>query len=285
MSTRLAVLQVWIPGCRRGSHASVCLQEWHQKCSHYFILTASAGALMDQALLVPRTKLRPSPVASPGQPPSSVPSCRARPIPTCVEGLGMASSCLWGGYILLTGGISRTGRGAETRVLLRDQEGWSMVCTEQSAGPGQTLRVTEKCRRRKLKPFALTAGMRLHHSATPLPGGAVLLYGGRSSPLRPVTDLLRVSFQPCSPALGAQKIQVEPLTCTGDSPPPRWRHTAAAVRHRGHAPSLFSFCSFAPQRFLSSICSAPHSSLLLLSFVCHSVLFCVHLCHFSRLSC
>ncbi|XP_036065437.1 tRNA wybutosine-synthesizing protein 4 isoform X1 [Oryzias melastigma] len=185
-------------------------EEWHQKCSHYFILTASAGALMDQALLVPRTKLRPSPVASPGQPPSSVPSCRARPIPTCVEGLGMASSCLWGGYILLTGGISRTGRGAETRVLLRDQEGWSMVCTEQSAGPG----------------------MRLHHSATPLPGGAVLLYGGRSSPLRPVTDLLRVSFQPCSPALGAQKIQVEPLTCTGDSPPPRWRHTAAAVRHR-----------------------------------------------------
>ncbi|RVE61161.1 hypothetical protein OJAV_G00168000 [Oryzias javanicus] len=191
-------------------------EEWHQKCSHYFILTASAGAQMERALLDPAagTKLRPSPVssaaASPGQPPSSVLSCRVRPIPTCVEGLGMASCSLRGGYILLTGGASRAGRGAETQMLLRGQEGWSTVCPEQSADPG----------------------VRLHHSATPLPGGTVLLYGGRSSPLRPVTDLLRVSFQPCSSALGAQKIQVEPLTCTGDPPPPRWRHAAAAVRHR-----------------------------------------------------
>lgn len=31
---------------------SVCPQEWHQKCSHYFILTASRGSLMAQALLL-----------------------------------------------------------------------------------------------------------------------------------------------------------------------------------------------------------------------------------------
>ncbi|XP_078795157.1 tRNA wybutosine-synthesizing protein 4 isoform X4 [Oryzias latipes] len=188
-------------------------EDWHQKCAHYFILTASTGALMLEALLDPAagTKLRPSPLSSEGQPSSShlqllssVPSCKAQPVPICVEGLGMASSCLTGGHILLTGGASRAGRGAETRVLLRGREGWSVVRAEQSADPGG----------------------RLHHSATPLPGGAVLLYGGRSSPLRPVADVLRVSFQPGSLP------QTEPLICAGDPPPPRWRHAAAPVRHR-----------------------------------------------------
>lgn len=153
MSTRSAVLQAVMPVWRRDSHASVCLQDWHQKCAHYFILTASTGALMLEALLDPAagTKLRPSPLSSEGQPSSShlqllssVPSCKAQPVPICVEGLGMASSCLTGGHILLTGGASRAGRGAETRVLLRGREGWSVVRAEQSADPGETPRVTEQ---------------------------------------------------------------------------------------------------------------------------------------------
>ena len=32
-------------------HISLSPQEWHQKCSHYFILTASRGTLTKQALL------------------------------------------------------------------------------------------------------------------------------------------------------------------------------------------------------------------------------------------
>uniref|UniRef100_A0A3B5LHW7 tRNA wybutosine-synthesizing protein 4 n=1 Tax=Xiphophorus couchianus TaxID=32473 RepID=A0A3B5LHW7_9TELE len=111
-------------------------EEWHQKCSHYFILTASRGALMEQALL------------------------------------------------------------------------------SQASG-----------------------SVRLYHTVTPLPrGGGVVVYGGRSSPLRPNSDLFKLTFDLSAakaPRPEAEKVQVEPMDCTGNPPPPRFRHTATVVRHKG----------------------------------------------------
>ncbi|KAM7407026.1 hypothetical protein PAMA_002980 [Pampus argenteus] len=190
-------------------------EEWHQKCSHYFILTASQGSLTAQALL---THPPASPVSfiSPSRCPIAL--C-VRTVPVCMEGLGMASTSVNTGQVLLTGGSSRVGRGAEARVLLRGLEGWRSVRVDPS----------------------VDLGVRLYHTATSVPGGGTtVVYGGRSSPLNPVRGLFKVTIHPCSPAgpldsedQDAVKLCEEQIVCTGDPPPPRWRHTATTVCHKG----------------------------------------------------
>ncbi|XP_068590319.1 tRNA wybutosine-synthesizing protein 4 isoform X2 [Cebidichthys violaceus] len=196
-------------------------EEWHQKCSHYFILTASRGSLTAQALL---THAPVPPVASicPSWSPTAL-SVRTVPVP--MEGLGMASTSVSLGQVLLTGGSSRGGRGPVTRILLRGQEGWRSVCLEP--------------------PVDL--GVRLYHTATSLPGGGIVVYGGRSSPLNPTGGLLRVTLDTRGPPgpLHSEdgdtwKLCVEQTVCSGDPPAPRWRHTATTVSHKGKS-FLFVF--------------------------------------------
>ncbi|XP_037645894.1 tRNA wybutosine-synthesizing protein 4 [Sebastes umbrosus] len=189
-------------------------EEWHQKCSHYFILTASRGSLMEQALLT-HAPVSPVPSVCPSW---STTALSVQTVPVCTEGLGMASTSVSPGQVLLTGGSSRRGRGMGTRILLRGQEGWTSVSVEP----------------------AVDLGVRLYHTATSLPGRGVVVYGGRSSPLKPAKDLFRVTLDPCGPAgpLDSEdrdtgKLCVEQMVCTGDPPPPRWRHTATMVRHKG----------------------------------------------------
>nr|XP_020493507.1 tRNA wybutosine-synthesizing protein 4 isoform X1 [Labrus bergylta] len=190
-------------------------EEWHQKCSHYFILTASRGSLMSQALLSH------APVSAA---PSILPSLSATALSVktasvSLEGLGMASGSVSPGRVLLTGGSSREGRGAGTRMLLRGEEGWRSVRVE----PSEDL------------------GVRLYHTVTALPGGSLVIYGGRSSPLNPTRGLFRVTFDPAaSPGPldsedgGAVQLNAEQLVCTGDPPTPRWRHTATTLSHKGN---------------------------------------------------
>ncbi|XP_023268308.1 tRNA wybutosine-synthesizing protein 4 [Seriola lalandi dorsalis] len=189
-------------------------EEWHQKCSHYFVLTASRGSFTAQALL---THPAVSPVAS-MSPSWSPAALSVKTLPVCMEGLGMASTWLSPGQVLLTGGSSRGGRGAVTRLLLRGRGGWSSVGVEPS----------------------VDLGVRLYHTATSRPRGAVVVYGGRSSPLNPITSLFRVKLDPCAPPgpgdpehRDAVRLCAEQMVCTGDPPPPRWRHTATNVSHKG----------------------------------------------------
>ncbi|XP_019960117.2 tRNA wybutosine-synthesizing protein 4 isoform X2 [Paralichthys olivaceus] len=184
-------------------------EEWHQKCSHYFILTASRGSFMAQALL---THPPVSPVSSVNTSLSPV-ALSVKPEAACVEGLGMASTSVSPGQLLLTGGSSRGGRGAVSRVLLRGQEGWRSVPREPS----------------------LDLGVRLYHTVTLCPGGGIVVYGGRSSPLSPVRGLFKVMLDPGGPPapLDIVNLCVEEMVCTGDPPPPRWRHTATIVSHKG----------------------------------------------------
>lgn len=67
-----------------------------------------------------------------------------------------------------------------------------------------------------------------------------MVYGGRSSPLNPVRDVFRVTLDangspdPLNPEdQDTVKLSVEHMTCTGDPPAPRWRHTATVVSHNG----------------------------------------------------
>uniref|UniRef100_A0A3P8UDW8 tRNA wybutosine-synthesizing protein 4 n=1 Tax=Amphiprion percula TaxID=161767 RepID=A0A3P8UDW8_AMPPE len=180
-------------------------EEWHQKCSHYFILTASRGCLTAPALLA-HPPVSPVPPMNPCWSPTVL---NIQTLPVFMEGLGMASTSVSPGHLLLTGGSSRGGRGATSRVLLRGQEGWRSVSVEASAD----------------------LGVRLHHTATALPGGGVLVLGGRSSPLSPTRGLYRVTVAPLEGG-DAVKVNVQQLVCTGDPPPPRWRHTVTVVRHK-----------------------------------------------------
>ncbi|XP_056891644.1 tRNA wybutosine-synthesizing protein 4 [Takifugu flavidus] len=187
-------------------------EEWHLKCSHYFILTASRGSLTTRALL------QDDPV------PSVVPSSRShsvlsvQPVQLSVEGLGMATCLLSPEQVLLTGGSSRAGRRAAPRLLFKGCKGWSSVSVEVSG----------------------ELDVRLHHTATSLPGGDIVVFGGRSSPLNPVSGLVRlavepfVSPDPAGPADGnTARLHVENMTCTGAPPAARWRHAAAVVDHSG----------------------------------------------------
>ncbi|CAJ1078943.1 tRNA wybutosine-synthesizing protein 4 isoform X1 [Xyrichtys novacula] len=188
-------------------------EEWHQKCSHYFILTASRGSLMEQALL---SYAPASPVPSP--PLSLSPTVlTAQTVPVSLEGLGTASTLVSPGRVLLTGGSSRGGRGTVIRMLVREGEGWRSVSVE----PSEDL------------------GVRLYHTATSLPGGAAIVFGGRSSPLNPTRGLFKVTLDldnPLSPSDSKEetiKLSAEKIVCTGDPPAPRWRHTATIVSHEG----------------------------------------------------
>nr|XP_057939051.1 tRNA wybutosine-synthesizing protein 4 [Doryrhamphus excisus] len=173
-------------------------EEWHQKCSHYFILTASRGSLTAQSLLTHP----PVPLKSPSWSPIYL---SVKTLTACVEGLGSASTCLDDGHILLTGGSCRSGRGAPSRLLLKGPESWTESVT--------------------VKPSA-HLGVRLYHTVTSTPGGGAVIYGGRSSPLSPIGGLVKVTHHGGS-------LHEEQMVCTGDHPPLRWRHTATLLSHNG----------------------------------------------------
>ncbi|XP_061648854.1 tRNA wybutosine-synthesizing protein 4 isoform X2 [Phyllopteryx taeniolatus] len=181
-------------------------EEWHQKCSHYFILTASRGSLAAQSLLVhPAVPLQ--------NPPQNPAGLIVKMEPVCVEALGMASTLLDGGHILLTGGSCRTGRGAPSRVLLKGLEGWRSVHVQPS----------------------VSFSVRLYHTLTSIPGGMAVIYGGRSSPLTPIGGLLKVTLH-LEGSPGPEEVvelHEEQMMCTGAHPPLRWRHSATLVSRQG----------------------------------------------------
>lgn len=191
-------------------------EEWHQKCSHYFILTACKGSLTSQAMLrTPPVSLLP-----PLEPMLSPVALVVRPVSgsVCMEGLGMASTPLGPGLVLLCGGSSRGGRGADARVLITGLAAWRNATVTSSTD----------------------WGVRLYHTVNNVPGWGIVVYGGRSSPLHPIRSLLKVNYDPCdlpdsaSPEdMAPVELSLEEITCTGNLPPPRWRHTATMLNHRG----------------------------------------------------
>lgn len=82
----------------------------------------------------------------------------------------------------------------------------------------------------------LSSDVRLYHTATSLPGGDIVVFGGRSSPLNPVSGLVRLAVEPFispDPDGDTVRLHVENMMCTGAPPAARWRHAAAVVDHSG----------------------------------------------------
>ncbi|XP_077072010.1 tRNA wybutosine-synthesizing protein 4 [Siphateles boraxobius] len=182
-------------------------EEWHQKCSHYFILSASKGSVTNQALLMlPESPSIPHMTPQWAEHPPLViqPMCGS----PCIEAVGMASAILAPGNILLTGGCGRNGRDTVARVLIKEQGGWKCACVEAHGD-----RVVS-----------------LYQTLTSIPGGGVVLFGGRTSPLNPTGSIVCVTFD-----LGDQQSAVQlsfnNMICTGTFPKARWRHTSTLVCH------------------------------------------------------
>lgn len=83
-------------------------------------------------------------------------------------------------------------------------------------------------------------GVRLYHTVTLLPGTGIVVFGGRSSPDKPIQGLCKVTFDPTGPCRipisdseDMVKLQVEPMVSTGNPPSARWRHTTNVVKHKG----------------------------------------------------
>ncbi|XP_067265117.1 tRNA wybutosine-synthesizing protein 4 [Chanodichthys erythropterus] len=180
-------------------------EEWHQKCSHYFILSASKGSVTNQALL-----MLPKSPSIPHMTPQWAEHLPLVIQPICgspgIEALGMASVVLAPGNILLTGGCGRSGRDTVARVLIKEQGGWKCACVEAR---GDTV-------------------VGLYQTLTSIPGGGVVLLGGRTSPLNPTGSIVWVNFD-----LGDQQSSVQlsfkNMVCTGTGPKPRWRHTSTLI--------------------------------------------------------
>lgn len=183
-------------------------EEWHQKCSHYFILTASQGALTAKALLL--HSVSPLTTRSPSFGPISL---TVRPIPVTTEGIGMASTSLSPNVVLLTGGSNKGGREAQIGMLLRNNESWKYIRVVTS-------------------DFSVC----MYHTASAISKRGALVLGGRASPLNPVKSISKLTFDPCTFDLEGQdhvKLCVEHVVCDGNPPEPRWRHTTTMVTHKG----------------------------------------------------
>ncbi|KAL4616597.1 tRNA wybutosine-synthesizing protein 4-like, partial [Arapaima gigas] len=217
-------------------------EEWHQKCSHYFILTASNGSVTGQSLTIPpqgeatnslySTKsqyserplyhlcflftVSPLPTVNPVLSSKLIPvQLLPMDLSGCaVEGLGMTSTLLASGTILLCGGAVRSGRGSAAMLLFRCQKSWTSVSVESHAD----------------------WGVRMYHTATAVPGWGVLVLGGRSSPLKPVCQTVRVTHtaQPFPVQSAPLRFSVMEVSFAGCEPRPRWRHSATLLTCRGN---------------------------------------------------
>lgn len=80
--------------------------------------------------------------------------------------------------------------------------------------------------------FFFYAGIRIYHSMTSVPGWGAVILGGRTSPLNPIDDILKVTY------LTDQfnkniLVSMEKMVCKGTAPKPRWRHTSTLLSHEG----------------------------------------------------
>ncbi|KAJ6652299.1 hypothetical protein lerEdw1_012752 [Lerista edwardsae] len=225
-------------------------EEWHLKCSHYFILAASKGE-----------ELTPTPVF-PGMEDKASLACDVPrfagtlAVEVCAADAGLRryghrNVLVAPGVVLTTGGfgdhggrhgrltalhalIKREGAWRSGRVgLAKPGEAWGELgvvgwpgCPSPPPSPG----------RLQSADASLTGG-RLFHTVTLLQAGWAIVLGGRQSPLSPVVEVHRLRLGgadgPSTP--GCPAVELTRLPLAEDPALRRWRHTATEVAHQGEA--------------------------------------------------
>ncbi|KAK9402772.1 tRNA wybutosine-synthesizing protein 4 [Crotalus adamanteus] len=196
-------------------------EEWHLKCSHYFILVAYKGEAAFAPPALSRTE----------GPPAHCAPCFAGTVAAslCVGGAvaglkryGHCSVLLAPDVILTAGGFGdhsgRHCRLTELHMLVKHEDGWR----------------SDKVRLAKL---GTAWDGRLFHTMNVLCSGWAVVLGGRKSPVSPALPPLHLKVladaDPLSPS--SPIIELALLPPVEGLSVPRWRHTATEVTHEGQA--------------------------------------------------
>ncbi|XP_075054587.1 tRNA wybutosine-synthesizing protein 4 [Mixophyes fleayi] len=177
-------------------------EEFHLKCSHYFILVASNGILADAPALRPVSGLADLAVYPT---PASCGSLPVSPLPVTVRGLRRFGhrSCSGSSQAIITTGGFGEGEGKHQRLnnihlLLREGDNWNRERTTAEWDG------------------------RLLHSLTLLTGGAVLGLGGRFSPSCPARGAQILRYDDVTQGVTVKRVDLCPELL-------RWRHSTTEV--------------------------------------------------------
>ncbi|NXJ86824.1 TYW4 protein, partial [Trogon melanurus] len=195
-------------------------EEWHLKCSHYFVLTASKGMEPPWTPLFPSVTAprRDGPVGTAGS--VTAAACATRPDAPGLRRYGHRSVLLKPNVVLTTGGFGEEDgqhcRVRDFHLLVKHGGGW------KAAGV------------KKENPADGWAG-RLYHTVSCLSGSLALVVGGRTSPSRAGLGMLWLKFPETWDASGAEDVSVELVSLSPATEPAalRWRHSTTEVTFKG----------------------------------------------------
>uniref|UniRef100_A0A8C2VL19 tRNA wybutosine-synthesizing protein 4 n=1 Tax=Chinchilla lanigera TaxID=34839 RepID=A0A8C2VL19_CHILA len=192
-------------------------EEWHLKCAHYFILTASRGDALSQTPVLPPSEAFPR--VDPASPSGLL---AARVVTSGSQGsdlkrYGHASVLLSPGIVLSTGGFGEQ-EGRHCRV--------------------STLHLFSKYRQAEWQSTRICGcgtGLqwdgRLYHTMTRLSDTRVLVLGGRLSPLSPALGALQLHLWK-SEDNSTESLNVTVTKVGSDYTLSRWRHSATEVSYQ-----------------------------------------------------
>ncbi|XP_067891858.1 tRNA wybutosine-synthesizing protein 4 isoform X2 [Heterodontus francisci] len=193
-------------------------EEWHLKCSHYLILSASKGDLKNCVLLAPPSDfhINKLDILEPLQ--ISVSLCETETENPFLRRFAHCSSLIAPHIVLISGGfgnrVGQHGRLRDVSLMVKSGPVWKCSSVRDQ---GSIHFLTE----------------RMFHSMTALCDGCCVIFGGRTSPLKPVTSLLCLKCDMGDGAISTISLSVKEIECSGTAPSPRWRHTATEVTYKG----------------------------------------------------
>ncbi|XP_063035807.1 tRNA wybutosine-synthesizing protein 4 isoform X1 [Melospiza melodia melodia] len=195
-------------------------EEWHLKCSHYFVLAASKGMEPSWTPLSPSGTVprRAGPVGVAGSVPAAV--CAGLSGAPGLRRYGHRSVLVKPNVIVTTGGFGEE-RGQHCRVrnvhlLSRHAGRWEAVCVTQNA-PDQRW------------------GERLYHTVSRLSDTLALVVGGRTSPSSTGLGMLWLKFPRTCGASGPGDVAVDLASLQPDAEAAalRWRHSTTEITFKG----------------------------------------------------
>uniref|UniRef100_A0A8B9QCI6 tRNA wybutosine-synthesizing protein 4 n=1 Tax=Apteryx owenii TaxID=8824 RepID=A0A8B9QCI6_APTOW len=195
-------------------------EEWHLKCSHYFVLTAAKGMKPSWTPLLSHMAVPcgDGPVRMAGSVTASV--CGMHSEAAGLRRYGHHSALIKPNVILTTGGFGEEdGQHCRMRnfhVLIKHEGCWKAGCVKK-----------ENCGKRW--------DGRLYHTVSCLSNSLALMVGGRTSPSSAALGMLWLKFPESCDALDSDGITVElvDLQPVAESAALRWRHSATEVTFRG----------------------------------------------------
>ncbi|XP_059696269.1 tRNA wybutosine-synthesizing protein 4 isoform X1 [Haemorhous mexicanus] len=195
-------------------------EEWHLKCSHYFVLAASKGMEPSWTPLSPSVTVpyQAGPVGMAGSVPAA--ACARLSGISGLRRYGHHSVLIKPNVIVTTGGFGEED-GQHCRVrnvhLLSKHAGhWEAVCVTQS--------VPDK-----------RWGERLYHTVSCLSDTLALVVGGRTSPSSTGLGMLWLKFPETCGASGPDDVAVElvSLQPAAEEAALRWRHSTTEITFKG----------------------------------------------------